>query len=35
MEKLKRLLWGVAASVVVAFVAVGMAAMWVIGQVPH
>ena len=35
MEKLKRLLWGVAAAVVVAFVAMGMAAMWAIGQLPH
>lgn len=35
MQKLKRLLWGAAAALVVAFVALGMAAMWVIGQLPH
>ena len=35
MQKLKRLLWAAAAAVVVAFVALGMAAMWVVGQLPH
>ena len=35
MEKLKRLLQAVAAFVVVAFAALGMFAMWVIGQLPH
>lgn len=35
MQKLKRLLRAAAAAVVVAFVALGMAAMWVVGQLPH
>ena len=35
MQKLKRLLWAAAAAVVVVFVALGMAAMWMVGQLPH
>lgn len=35
MQKLKRLLWIAAAAVVVTFVALGMAAMWIVGQLPH
>jgi hypothetical protein len=35
MQMLKRLLWAAAAAVVVAFVALGMAAMWMVGQLPH
>lgn len=35
MQMLKRLLWAAAAAVVLAFVAMGMAAMWMVGQLPH
>lgn len=35
MEKLKRLLWAVASAVVVAFVALSLAAMWMVGQLRH
>lgn len=35
MQMLKRLLWAAAEAVVVAFVALGMAVMWMVGQLPH
>lgn len=35
MEKLKRLLWLAGCLVVIAFVAMGMAAMWIVGQMPR
>lgn len=35
MEKLKRLLWVVASAVVIAFVVLSLAAMWLVGQLPH
>jgi len=35
MQMLKRLLWAAAAAVVVAFVLLGVTAMWMVGQLPH
>ena len=35
MEKLRRLLWAIAASIVIAFIALALAAMWMVGQLPH
>jgi hypothetical protein len=35
MEKLKRFLWVVASAVVIAFVVLSLAAMWMVGQMPH
>ena len=35
MKALKRFLWAVAGLLVAACIAVGMAAMWAIGQLPH
>ena len=35
MEKLKRLLWVVASAVVIAFVVLSLAVMWMVGQLPH
>ena len=35
MKNLKRLLGAAAAAVVIAFVALCLAAMWMVGQLPH
>lgn len=34
-KALKRILWAAAGLVVIAFLAVALAAMWMVGQMPH
>ena len=35
MKALKRILWAAAGLIVTAFIAVALAAMWMVGQLPH